>query len=1494
MNSEVYNINTKPNFTDQLRPVASTNYYLFYFGNEFLWCELSSANRQVDLFGKIFNWDSGVVYVDDYKIKTDFSFNDFVIKRSDELSVYMFDNPKTKQTLARSENASINIKGDSHITIRPIVEDKSGSLSYEIAIAAKDNSCYFNGQMIDNYQGEFAIGDQLVVEGIHIKRLSQQFKITDIKQELVFNRYKMEPVKISEEYPPDFPEYRRSPRIFKTNNETTVKITAPKELEELPKGALLKTTLPPLLMVGGSVATGIVSGGNLVMTLIMGSTAIATTTFSLSAYFANRNDILRQNKQRNKEYEKYLIEKQRELNVLESKERTASNHHFPKPEKLIEMIESYNSRIYEKIPANGDFLEISLGTCCLRPHYKIACEEFLERDELSIWAQDVIHEKSNLAGMPVPISLRHATIGLTGEVNVLKHAVQNLLLQLAAFQSYKDVEFITLISEQDYHEDFHSWRWLPHFKIQDLNLRGLVYGKRSREMVLNSFYQLIKKRQQALVDNKNQTINFSPHYVLTILADEHLSGHAINEYLATDMSKYGVTVVWCKADQSTLPETITTLVDYHNNHAGVLINKDLVNVNIQFTPYQLPKKETLENCIRRLANLIHVEAPKNALPNMVEFLDIYQVETVEKLRISKRWQQADTSKSLAVPLGLRGKDDIVYLDLHERSHGPHGLIAGTTGSGKSEIVQSYVLSLAINFSPEDVGFLPIDFKGGGMVNEFKNLPHLLGAITNLDGAASSRALASIKAELKNRQAQFLEFGVNHINGYTKLYKAGKKQTNESKSYPKLPLPHLFLISDEFAELKANEPEFMSELVSVARIGRSLGVHLILATQKPSGVVDEQIWSNSRFKLALKVADEADSNEIIKTPDAAQIVEPGRAYLQVGNNEIYELFQSAWSGPTYNPTQQETEQIDDRMWIINDLGQYELVSTSRDEEDDFVNREENMKESVTQLRAIVDHIATVVAADDKIVMPAKPWLPPLGSNLVAPDNKASSKVSNNHPNLAVAIGILDCPDEQSQKELIFDLAKHKHTAIYGSSGFGKSSTLQTMVITLARQNTPEHLQFNLFDFGTNGLLPLKDLPHTVDYVKAEEEAKVLKFLTMIKAEINRRKELFTQANVGSLSQYEAKTNQSLPVIVTVMDAYDSIKEQNELSSVVDELLMLILRDGDSVGMYVLLSGLRPNTFRMNLSTSITTKIALFLNDDNDLAEIVGRNRLVSEEIQGRIQIVMDDVRSGQIYLPVAGNDDFERLQNLGEVIDEMNQSWTGARPKSVPMLPDIIDFDWFNNHEDVLQWQENGNIALGFDADTTVVCGFKPKVDGSFLIVDQEPVQTESLRRTIINNLKVVKPYYQRIVFDFFGDFNEEFEAFDSIVTYGFDEFLHHLISGEESKSEKNKPSLIYIPDFKEFSQHAAISESVLVRLIRQGKEYGVHFIFQGEKRDLNDYDEVLKVLQTIKSGLVGSRMIDQNFVKVKQNYSEPLLEDDEHHYFSGRVIEKIKIVGSEY
>ena len=253
---------------------------------------------------------------------------------------------------------------------------------------------------------------------------------------------------------------------------------------------------------------------------------------------------------------------------------------------------------------------------------------------------------------------------------------------------------------------------------------------------------------------------------------------------------------------------------------------------------------------------------------------------LEQWNLLKHYKENRSFEGIRSFIGIMPGNKPMYLDIHEKKFGPHGLIAGTTGSGKSELIQTFILSLALNYHPSEVAFILIDYKGGGMANLFQGIPHVAGMILNLnedgeevavDQNQTRRMLLSIRSELKRREKIFNRYKVNKIDDYMRLYREGKATE---------PLPHLIIISDEFAELKKEQPEFIKELVSTARVGRSIGVHLILATQKPAGVVDDEIFSNSRFKICLRVQDKTDSNEMLKRPEAAWLSVTGRAYSRI--------------------------------------------------------------------------------------------------------------------------------------------------------------------------------------------------------------------------------------------------------------------------------------------------------------------------------------------------------------------------------------------------------------------------------------------------------------------------------------------------------------------------------------------------------------------------------------------------------------------------------------
>ncbi|MBN7274909.1 type VII secretion protein EssC [Ligilactobacillus pobuzihii] len=1469
-------------------PQDENVYDVFYMGATFLVDQLSQGRQNLQLADRKLTYSPQGVLVNGQIYQNDQA--DLQVIDHTQVKIVYTGKPRQDFEISQAPASAVQVETPAFITAHQSL-DRNG---YLLKIFANGAPVYFNERKIDEAEVTLTVGDRMLVDGVLLELKVTQLAFTSIYHDFHFDPWQLVTEKFTSEYPVDFPQFRRSPRIRLKQPKDKIEIKSPKSKATQGRSNVLAMIVPPLGMVILSVLVSFMSSANPAWMIAMGGASVLTAGFSVSSYFADKKDIKAKNKQREESYRKYLVKQRSRIEQLQLKQRHVLEYMAPSAVKLAELVACYDSRIYERMMQNDDFLQIRLGRGDIQPSFEIQYRPTDEEDELSRQAKRVlVNPYRKLKDAPIVVSLTGQTLGLAGSYDILRQAVQSILWQIAVLHSYRDVEFITLIPETDYAIHWQNWRWLPHMKIESLNLRGIVHNAQTKDMVLNSFYQILTQRRQAQREAGNDKVVFSPQYVFTILDETWLSGHQLNEFLADDLSDLGVTVIWGKDSLNMLPETATTTVEYSSRESGRLLNRNNVYEDQLFRPDHLPENNQLAAAIEKLANLDHVETEKNTIPDSIDFLSMYGVKQTSELQISKRWQKADTSKSLAVPLGVRGKNDLVYLNLHERAHGPHGLIAGTTGSGKSEIIQSYILSLAVNFAPEDVGFLPIDFKGGGMANLFKDLPHMLGSITNLDGAGSARALASIRAELQKRQKLFRDFNVNHINGYTKLYKQGKTITDpvEKKRYPAKPLPHLFLISDEFAELKANEPDFMTELVSTARIGRSLGVHLILATQKPSGVVDDQIWSNSHFKLALKVSDPTDSNEIIKTPDAATITQPGRAYLQVGNNEIYELFQSAWSGADYTPHKTNEKKVDERIWLVNDYGQQELLTADLSAGEDFKVTEDS-NEQQSQLEAIVAQIKQY-AADTKAALPDKPWLPPLGTEITSP---LLGKQWDDHRQLAVPLGYMDLPTEQQTENFDFDISEFKHTVIYGSAGFGRSTALQTLVMNLARKNTPEQVEFNLFDFGTNGLLALKDLPHVVDLVRIEQEEKLRKFIKRIKKEITTRKDLFTDLGVATLRQYEEKTGQQLPVSLTVLDGYDTLKDtplEESIISMIDQ----ILREGASLGIYIVMTALRVSSFRMSMAANIPSHIALFLVEDGAVREVMGSDSLIQQEIAGRAQLkYKDKPREIQIYLPAAGDNDIERLNHLAGEIKEMDRNWQGPRPTPIPMLPRTISMDSFYADPGVKTMLENLQLPLALDKETTQAVGFKPKEDGYYLIANDTPQQDDSVEKVLLEDLKRFAGSAKRVIFNASERFGGKTDTFDLLIpAEKYSTAVNDLaseIAVRATAGQEVEPMFVYIPEAQDFGTRSLITPETLDTFLRKAAKVGVYFIFSGNQKPIqNNFDDFNKRIRAnAPAGMIGSRMADQGFINIKTSFKEPIVELDEMHFFEGRNYGRSRLV----
>ena len=1035
------------------------------------------------------------------------------------------------------------------------------------------NHVYVNGRCVSNTElnpgDEIYIMELRIVIGYGYLSMNHHAAVNPVKLKDA-RRYDADKEYASEESRPEEILFNRFPRRRLSMNVRELTI-------EAPPMSMNDSNMPMLLRMGSSF----VMGGTAVM---MGNLTMLLSSLMfpfLKQRFSDKERKAYEEK-RVTRYTRYLREKEQEIAEEIEWEEAMLNEKFPCLSRILEYpMDSY--LLWERGKNDDDFLVIRVGSGSRRllAEIKYPQQRFnLDDDELEEQMYRLAGQPYELRNVPVVYSMTEYYIcGVLGTRSLELAFIRMMMMQLSILYGYDELKIVFLAQKKEL-EQLEFVRFLPHIWNDQGTIRFLAVDP----METYSISEVLKHDLEEQPGQRNEwkdMIKRRPYYVVFALDKKIFDSiEILKEMMQADCNQ-GVSIVAVFDD---LPKECQMIfrLDNRGRHLMVPV-KQTEDEERQFCLDDFEKKKA-HTAMRVVANTkLKIVSQTYALPKMITFLEMYGVGRIEHLNPMKRWTENNPVNSLAVPVGVTADGNLFELDLHEKFQGPHGLVAGMTGSGKSEFIITFILSMAVNFHPDEVAFVLIDYKGGGLAGAFDDeqrgihLPHLVGTITNLDGAAIQRSLMSIQSELKRRQRIFndakskTDEGTMDIYTYQKLYR--EKKVTE-------PLPHLFVISDEFAELKQQEPEFMEQLISAARIGRSLGVHLILATQKPAGVVNDQIRSNSKFQVCLKVQSKADSMDMLKRPDAAQLKDTGRFYLQIGYNEFFALGQSAWCGADYEPQDKAAVKREESVCVLDASGQTVFEAAKEGKRG---------KAQTKQLVAIV-RMLSALAQQEKI-RPRLLWQKALADQIsLQYINEAYPLRQKN--SISIPLGVVDNPASQRQFAYVLDLQKCQNVLAAGESGSGKSMLLQTILTSIVLSYSPEDVHFYTMDFSGKMLKIFQQLPHCGGYLDEESEKDIPRLLDMIGKIIAERKKRFADAEVSNFDSY--LQIKKIPLILILIDHFSGLlglKKGDEFY----RRISVLMRDGVSYGIKFIITAVNPNDFNIRIKQNASERLALQLTD-----------------------------------------------------------------------------------------------------------------------------------------------------------------------------------------------------------------------------------------------------------------------------------------------------------
>jgi S-DNA-T family DNA segregation ATPase FtsK/SpoIIIE len=926
-------------------------------------------------------------------------------------------------------------------------------------------------------------------------------------------------------------DYNRPPRLHPPARETRFRLPAePREMARRPIPLVM--ALVPLV---GSVTMAVVAHRAQYLFL-----AVLSPIALLGNYFSDRKHGRRTHRAQLADYRAHKARVITDMQAAVAAERVARRAQSPDPAELLLTAVGPRRRLWERRRHDDDYLLLRVGTADLPATVTV---EDPALDEHRRQSHPVAH------AVPVALSLRdRGILGIAGRGPVATAVTRAVVAQIGVLHSPRDVQLYVL-SDSHARASWEWVRWLPHTRPAEGQDTFVLVGSDNESVArrIGELGAILAARRDAARDDPS--VRFASDLVVVLDGARRLRALPGVAQVLRDGPAVGLYVVCLDAEERLLPEECQAVVTVGAS-GSLHVRQMRADAVDGVRPDHVPDAWA-ERVARALAAIRDTSADDDAaaIPSSARLLDVLALDPPSAAAIAERWSAGGRTTEFAIGLGLDGP---LSLDLVR--DGPHGLIAGTTGSGKSELLQSIVASLAVANRPDAMTFVLVDYKGGSAFKDCVRLPHTVGMVTDLDAHLVGRALESLSAELRRREHLLAAVGAKDIDDYVTLMRGDPSLA---------PLPRLLIVIDEFASMVRDLPDFVTGLVNIAQRGRSLGIHLLLATQRPSGVVSPEIRANTNLRIALRVTDAGESSDVIGSPDAARVAKsmPGRAYARLGHASLVP-FQSGRVGGRRPGAVASTPQPPFVVPVDGAaLGRPAPVRPAAVTDD----------EAETDLAALV---ASVRAANDQLGLPPQhsPWLAALGSHLLL-DDVVVPPAAGALP--VVPFGIEDVPAEQVQRAACLDFATFGHLLVAGASRSGRSQLLRTIAGSIGRLYSPADVQLYGIDCGNGALLPVADLPHCGVVVSRTQPERARRVLARLVGEVARRQEVLARLAVTDIAEQRATSarDDRLPHVVVLLDRWEGFASTlGELDNgALTEAVLQLLREGATVGVHLVIVG-----------------------------------------------------------------------------------------------------------------------------------------------------------------------------------------------------------------------------------------------------------------------------------------------------------------------------------